>query len=141
MKKGIIIIFRKNDTDITNTLIFKSFFNQKIKICLVNNGNHEDVFKLLSELKESSESDVSILNLRKEKTLKVAVKAGVRFLSNNGNIKLIIHAEPNNIANPIFIDKILEFFTQDITAKKNERVLLRRVYSVNEMSNYKRKLL
>jgi len=47
MNLGIIIIFEKNDINTADALIFKSFFNQKVKICLVNNGNNEKFFKLL----------------------------------------------------------------------------------------------
>ncbi|MFK8060119.1 MAG: hypothetical protein AB8B78_08520 [Polaribacter sp.] len=133
MKKGIIIIFGKKDIDETNSLIFKSFFNQKIKICLVNNGNHKKVLKILNKLKNSSQCDISILNLRKEKKMMLAVKAGVRFLSKNENINLIIHTSPANISDPITIEKVKDVFEQELVLKKEERVLLRSVYSINEL--------
>ncbi|MFY9244084.1 MAG: hypothetical protein WAO74_13785 [Polaribacter sp.] len=136
MKKGLIVIFGKNDVHMTNADIFKSFFNQKIKICFVNNGNHDKVFNLLTELSESPSSDFSILNLRKEKASIFAVKAGVRFLSNKENVQLIIHTEPKNISSPKLIDRILTFFNEDLSTKKNERVLLRSVYSVHEILNH-----
>ncbi|MCH3885203.1 hypothetical protein [Tenacibaculum aquimarinum] len=132
MKKGIIIIFGKKDFDETNTLIFKSFFNQKIKICLVNNGNNNKNLQSLYKLKDSSKCDISILSLKKEKKLILAVKAGVRFLSQSENIKLIIHTKPKNISNPKSIEKLLKVFEQEWLAKKEERVLLRRVYSISE---------
>ena len=69
MKKGIIIIFGKNDIEISANLSFKSSFNKKFKICLVNNGNDDKVLKFLDKLKELSKCDISILNLRKEKEL------------------------------------------------------------------------
>lgn len=133
MNKGIIIIFGENDLDETNSLTFKSFFNQKVKICLVNNGNHDNVLRLLNKLKDSSMCDISILNLRKEKKMMSAVKAGVRFLSKNENINIIIHANLKNILNSESIDKVLEAFEQELNIKKEERVLLRSVYSINEL--------
>tara|TARA_B100000767_G_C19743347_1_gene527266 strand:- start:691 stop:1113 length:423 start_codon:yes stop_codon:yes gene_type:complete len=132
MNNGIIIIFEKNCIDTIEIQIFKLTFNKKIKICLVNNGNNEKIFKFLDTLKDSSECDISILNLRKEKTTMMAVKAGVRFLSNKNNINLIIYATPKSICNPKTIHKILKFFERDLKTKKDKRVLLRGVYSIQE---------
>lgn len=137
MRNGIIIVFGKNDFDSSNALNFKSFFYKNIKICLVNNGNHDKVFKLLNALKDSSKCDISILNLRKEKTVMLAVKAGVRFLTNSDNISLIIHTNPKNICKPKLIDNVLELIDQELIKKKDERVLLRSVYSINEVFNYR----
>ncbi|QXP73689.1 hypothetical protein RRF68_03505 [Tenacibaculum sp. HL-MS23] len=135
MKKGIIIIFNKSDINILKTSFLKSFINQGIKILLINNGNHQAIIELLCALKEYSKKDISILTLRKEKKAMLAVKAGVRFLSTINNIGLIIHTKPMSMLNISFINKILNISEKDLFNKKEERVLLRRVYSINEIIN------
>ena len=135
MKKGIIIIFDKNDINISKTSFLKSFINQGIKILLINNGNHQTILKLLSELKNYSKKDVSILTLRKEKKIILAIKAGVRFLSTIKDIGMIIYTKPESMLNISFINKILSVSEKDLFNKKKERVLLRRVYSISEIIN------
>jgi hypothetical protein len=139
MNLGIIIIFEEDDVITTDARIFKSFFNQNVKICLVNNGNHKKIFRLLDKLKDSSKCDISILNLRKKQITKAAVKVGVRFLSSMNNVNLIIHTKPKNICNPKIIDIMLEVFEGDLMKKKDERVLLRSVYSIHEVLHFKLK--
>ncbi|CAM1333083.1 protein of unknown function [Tenacibaculum aestuariivivum] len=76
IKKGIIIIFDKNDINIFS---FKLFLNEEIKMCLIN---HARVVNFLSTLKKTSESDMSILILRKEKNI-VSYKSSSTFFINN----------------------------------------------------------
>ncbi|WP_157663280.1 hypothetical protein [Polaribacter sp. SA4-12] len=135
MKKGVIIIFGKNDLTISKNLSFKSSFSKKVKICLVNNGNDTKGLNFLYKLKESSKCDVSILNLRKEKESMLAVKAGVRFLTNTEDINIFVYANPKNILDKNLIKKILKISDEDLENKDDERVLLRRVYSFDELIN------
>lgn len=135
MKKGIILIFGKNDVDISGKLFFNTYFSEEIKICLVNNGNHDKVFKHLNELKSLSKCDISILNLKKEKTAMLAVKAGVRFLSNSEELNLIVYTNQYTILTENIINKIIKTSNENLINKTDERVLLRRVYSVNEIIN------
>ena len=135
MKKGIIIIFGKSDIEISANLSFKSSFNKKFKICLVNNGNDHKVLKFLDKLKELSKCDISILNLRKEKKSMLAVKAGVRFLTNKADINIFVYAKPKNILNKNLMKKMLKISDEDLENKIDERVLLRKVYSLDELVN------
>ena len=135
MKKGIIIIFGKSDIEISANLSFKSSFNKKFKICLVNNGNDHKVLKFLDKLKELSKCDISILNLRKEKKSMLAVKAGVRFLTNTEDVNIFVYAKPKNILDKNLMKKILKISDEDLENKIDERVLLRKVYSLDELVN------
>ncbi|WP_418652922.1 hypothetical protein [Tenacibaculum soleae] len=65
----------------------------------------------------------------------LAIKAGVRFLSAINDIGLIIHTKPTSMLNISFINKILNISEKDLLNKKEERVLLRRVYSITEIIN------
>ncbi|MEO9570015.1 MAG: hypothetical protein ABJH82_06600 [Polaribacter sp.] len=135
MKKGIVIIFDKNDINISENQRLKSYFNKDFKICLVNNGNHVKLFNFLYKIKENSKCQVSILNLKKEKKFDLALKAGVRFLFNNENFSLILHIKPNNIFNKKLMSKIVKISEDDLVDKINERVMLRKVYALNEIVN------
>jgi hypothetical protein len=135
MKKGIIIIFGKSDIEISANLSFKSSFNKKFKICLVNNGNDHKVLKFLDKLKELSKCDISILNLRKEKKSMLAVKAGVRFLTNTEDVNIFVYTKPKNILDKNLMKKILKISDEDLENKIDERVLLRKVYSLDELVN------
>ena len=119
MKKGILIIFDKNDFSFLENESFKLFLNKQIRICLINNGNHN-----------------KILNLRKEKTLLLAVKAGVRFLYTIEDLNLIAYTKPKDIFNKKTIEKLVSITDLEIVnKKKNERVLLRNVHALNDIIN------
>lgn len=135
MKKGIIIIFGKSDVNILDNLFLKLFLNKEIKFCLVNNGNNQKVPKLLQGVKKTSKSDISILTLKREKKLSVAIKAGARFLSAAKDIGIIIHIRPSSISSMSLIERVLKISDKDLFKKKDERILLRRVYSINEIIN------
>lgn len=135
MKKGVVVIFKKEDIDYVKHVSLKSFLKNKITLCLVNNGNDGEVLIFLDKLKYESNCDVSILNLRKEKTATLAVKAGVRFLHKKEDMNLIVHAQPENIFNKNVIKKILNITEENLIHKIEKRVLLRRVYALNELIN------
>jgi hypothetical protein len=132
MKKGIIVVFKKNDIDVLENVPLKSFFNKHFKICLVNNGNDNKILNFLFKLKESSKFDISILYLSKEITSMAAVKAGVRFLSKTEDINLIVHTPPKNIFNKSLMKEMLKISDEDLVLKIDERVLLRKVYALDE---------
>ena len=135
MKKGIIIICNKNDLDVLEEIRFKSLFNKEFKICIVNNGNNNKILNFLLKLKESSKFDISILNLRKETALKLAMKAGVRFLSNLYDVQLFVHTTPKSVFKHNLKKKLESIKDENFINKKNERVLLRSVYSLNEITS------
>ena len=64
-----------------------------------------------------------------------AVKAGVRFLSTSENFNLIVYTKKKNIFTENIIRKIVEISKTDLMKKKDERILLRKVYSVSEIIN------
>lgn len=136
MKKGVIVVFEKNDIDSLKSTRIKFLYNNKLDFCFVNNGNDNKVLKFLYKLKEASKSNISILNIRKEKPLLPAVKAAVRFLKNKENIDLIIYTEPKTIYNKDLLNKIASIPQENLVYKREERVLLRKVYSLNELINW-----
>lgn len=135
MKKGLIIIFDKDDFTELKNLNCKLSFNKQVRICLINNGNDNKILNLLTKLKNKSKCDVFILNLRKEKTLMLAVKAGVRFLYNINDLDLVFYTKAKNTLSKIIIEKLVKITDIDLVNKKEERVLLRKVFSLDELIN------
>ena len=135
MKKGLIIIFDKEDFTVLNNLSVKLSFNKHIRICLINNGNDNKILNLLTKLKNKSKCDVFILNLRKEKTLMQAVKAGVRFLYNINDLDLIFYTKPKASLSKVMFEKLFKITDIDLLDKKEERVLLRKVFPLDELIN------
>jgi hypothetical protein len=135
MKKGLIIIFDKDDLATLKNLSVKLSFNKHIKICLINNGNDNKILNLLTKLKNKSKCDVFILNLRKEKTLMLAVKAGVRFLYNINDLDLIFYTKPKASLSKVMFEKLFKITDIDLLDKKEERVLLRKVFPLDELIN------
>lgn len=135
MKKGLIIIFDKDDLTELKDLSVKLSFNKQIKICLINNGNDNKILNLLTKIKNKSKCDVVILNLRKEKPLMLAVKAGVRFLYNINDLDLIFYTKSKDTLSKIIVEKLGKLTDIDLITKKEERVLLRNVFSLDELKN------
>ena len=125
MKKGVIVVFEKDDIDSLKSSSLKFLFNNKLDFCFVNNGNDHKVLKFLYHLKESSKSNISILNLRKAKATLLAVKAAVRFLKNKEDIDFIVYTKPISIYNKDLINKIVNIPDENWVHKTGERVLLR----------------
>ena len=135
MKKGLIIVFGKDDIDFDNTIIFNVLNKQKVTICLVNNGNYNKVQQLLSSLKEVSDTNVFTLSLKKEKSLLSAVKAGVRSLINKDDFETIIYTSPKDINHKNYNTKFIEAFSNSFHKRKDKRVLLRTLYAIDEVKN------
>ncbi|MDG1037810.1 MAG: hypothetical protein P8O89_02575 [Polaribacter sp.] len=135
MKKGLIVIFDKDDLTVLKNLSVKLSFNRQIKICLINNGNDNKILNLLTKIKNKSKCDVFILNLRKEKPLMLAVKAGVRFLYNINDLDLIFYTKSKDTLSKIIVEKLGKLTDIDLITKKEERVLLRNVFSLDELNN------
>jgi len=89
MKTGIIIIFHNYAEEID-----KDFFKEHIskaddvEICLVNNNSNDSTYQLLKEIGEKCKN-VSVVNINKFKTDNSAIRAGVRYLVNQFNLREI----------------------------------------------------
>lgn len=90
MNLGIIIIFHNNENQI-NTRFFIKYINEikNITFCFVNNCSLDNTFELLNDIKNETEAKVSIVDIKKYVVESFAIKAGVRFMSSNYNLKHI----------------------------------------------------
>lgn len=83
MTIGIILVFNNS----VKTLHRKTLENllRKVKmlpICFVNNGSDDETLRLLKSIKIDTESDVLLLDIKRNTSTKAAVKAGARCLFN-----------------------------------------------------------
>jgi hypothetical protein len=82
MKIGIIIIFHDNEEDIDKKIFVKhSNKADNLEICLVNNDSRDNTFQKLLEIKEEC-SNVSVVNIKKFKSERSAVRSGARYMFN-----------------------------------------------------------
>jgi hypothetical protein len=86
---GIIIVFRKG-----NNLIYKEkyikLFNKApgIKFCLVNNNIDDCDLEVLLEIQQYC-LNVTLVNIKKDKSDSIAIRAGARYLSSLINLRYI----------------------------------------------------
>lgn len=133
MRKGLIIVFGKEDLAFENSLIFNFLNNNKITVCLINNGNCNKVYDLLLRLKESSQSEILVLSLMKEKPLLSAVKAGVRSLINEADFDTIIYTKSKEINQNNCNNRFIEVFSKHLKKRNGRRALLRTLYAIDEI--------
>jgi len=144
MKTGIIIIFHNYAEEID-----KDFFKEHIskaddvEICLVNNNSNDSTYQLLKEIGEKCKN-VSVVNINKFKTDNSAIRAGVRYLVNQFNLREIGYIDtslllPNqkelNKVLKVIIeehDEILKYKNQVSQQKKIKQSMFQCVFSLQE---------
>jgi dolichyl-phosphate beta-glucosyltransferase len=129
MKKGIIILFSE-DEKIIDKNQFINLFNQKeIKLCFLNNGSKDNTLTVLESIKDDLDpSRTSVLDVKIDKGINAAIKAGARYLLSSGDLKWIMHFKSNML--PYFEDienqlnvlkKVEEKFNDNLPQSKNRR--------------------
>ena len=89
MKLGIIVICLNNEKNMDVILCVKYLNKLKdIEICLVNNSSKDNTYELLKEIRDRCKN-VSIVDIKKIKSDSSAVKAGMRFMSSQFNLKYV----------------------------------------------------
>ena len=96
MKIGIIIIFHNNEKDIDKKKFIEHLNATKnLELCLVNNCSKDKTYQLLKEIKEGSETNLSIVNIKKFKSDEAAVRAGARYMFNEFNLNHLGYVSTN----------------------------------------------
>lgn len=142
---GLIIIFY-NDEHRLNSEAFTKLTNnlRSFYLCLVNNGSSDLTLNKLYDIKGLYKERVSVLNIKKHKPMKAALKAGIRLLKSNGDYQLIGFLDSMdilNFKNSINWDKVCSIDESDLKEiqvlidKKNYYVrnLLRNVFSIKDL--------
>ncbi|OEK08167.1 hypothetical protein A8C32_01515 [Flavivirga aquatica] len=108
MKIGIIIIFYNNALDINENLFEGVSKLEKIQLCLVNNGSKDETLEKLQELIEVYELKNSIVDIKQNKGNDMAIKAGVRYLFNENNLKHIGYININKFNKTMSLFELLK---------------------------------
>ena len=93
MKTGIIFLFSNNGKDIKENQFEILSINDSSKFCFVNNASNDNTLEKLKEIQEKTLKDVSIVDIKKNKGINLAIKAGVRYLKNKEDFSSIIYFE------------------------------------------------
>jgi len=94
MKIGILIVFRNDEAAIELHKFTKLFAKKtKLDVCFVNNGSTDNTLKLLKEIQEEATIPISIIDVKKNRGLNAAIKAGVRYLSNKNDLPYFVCKE------------------------------------------------
>lgn len=130
IKKGLIIIFCDDEKNI-NKKLFKNFFkHQDVKLCFVNNGSKDNTLDLLEAAKNEATTNISVVDIKKNKGTVAAVKAGARFLFSTENLKCILYLKSDMLSYVSDLKKQLEILNKidytiknKSTVKKNNKIL------------------
>jgi dolichyl-phosphate beta-glucosyltransferase len=129
MKKGIIILFSEDEKKIHKDQFINLFNQKEIKLCFVNNGSKDNTLMVLESVKDDLDPrNISIIDIKIDKGVNAAIKAGTRYFLSAGNLKWIVHFKSNmlpyfeDIENQLnFIKKIEYRFNDNLSQAKNRK--------------------
>lgn len=142
MKIGIILIFHNNEKDINKRLFLNLLSHtKKTPLCFVNNGSKDNTFESLKSLKSELESDVTIIDIKRNKGDESAIKAGARYLFNTVDLKHIGYINMNIFncfkdIDKLFMaiednkDLIVQYNIENMGNKNSQRTLFKNIFSV-----------
>ena len=140
---GLIIIFYNDEKRLDTAALSKlSTIFSSCQTCMVNNGSQDNTFQKLLHIKEYCEGHVSVIDMKKHKSLNVALKAGIRYLKSKNEQEMIGYIESKRIKDfNDFSENFEIFIANEINLNgmkfKNEnqshycRNLLRNVFSIH----------
>lgn len=141
MKIGVLLIFYNNEKYI-NTFLKQVLhnFNNQLEFCLLNNGSKDATYGKLLDLKQLF-PNLTIVDVKRNKGLFSAIKAGTRYLINEINVKYIGYIDfencnPENLENlliSVSLNKEL-FVVYNHSKQKNsiQRSLIKNVFSIQD---------
>lgn len=138
MKTGIILLFSNNEQEIKDTKFNNLKSKGTTKYCFVNNASNDKTLEKLKEIKENNLKNISIIDVKKNKGLHAAVKAGVRHLKNNGEFNPIVYLEFSKYSNHKKLEKILDSFINkkkiiNFISNNSSRNILRNVFALEQI--------
>jgi glycosyltransferase involved in cell wall biosynthesis len=144
MKKGIIILFSEDEKIIDKNQFINLFNQTEIKLCFVNNGSKDNTLTILESIKEDlGLSRISVLDVKIDKGINAAIKAGARYLLSSGDLKWIMHLKSNmlpyfgDIENQLSVLKKVEEKFKDNLPKAKNRRRAKNIFSYKEFLTFK----
>ena len=130
MTIGIVIIFNNNEKDLDKDIFINLINHSKqTPLCLVNNGSLDKTLEVLKSFNEEFQSNLTILDIKKNKNIDLAIRAGARYLTNTENLKYIGYVNLNPFLN---MDMMIKFFK---TLKENKKLIIE--YNIKRSENGK----
>ncbi|AOR27931.1 glycosyltransferase, GT2 family [Formosa sp. Hel1_33_131] len=137
MKKGIIIVFSNNEKEIKETQFDKLLDKDVAEFCFVNNASNDHTLDKLKDIKTKTFNNISIVDVKKNKGTKAAIKAGVRYLVNNKELKLIIYLVFYKNTDFLNLEYTLNIMMNRnkkiINLNTNNRNILQNVFSLEQL--------
>ena len=137
MKKGVIIVFSNNEKEIKETQFDKLLDKDVAEFCFVNNASNDHTLDKLKEIKTKTFNNISIVDVKKNKGTKAAIKAGVRYLVNNKELKLIIYLVFYKNTDFLNLEYTLNIMMNRnkkiINLNTNNRNILQNVFSLEQL--------
>ena len=139
MNSGVIIIFLNNEKEIDNNEIEKLLDLDAYNVCFVNNGSTDNTLHLLQDIKFKLRNKISIVDIKHEKELKSAIKAGARSLrSESSEYDFIVYLNSNMLD---YLESLNDYFTnikanrKELTPmpSRSQRNVLKDVFSISEL--------
>lgn len=87
----MLLICCDNEKDISDFQFTKLLNQNNFNICFVNNASKDKTLDVLKMVQEESETTISIVDVKKDRGLKAAIKAGVRYLASEGELHYILY--------------------------------------------------
>ena len=137
MKKGIIIVFSNNEKEIKETQFDKLLDKDVAEFCFLNNASNDHTLDKLKDIKTKTFNNISIVDVKKNKGTKAAIKAGVRYLVNNKELKLIIYLVFYKNTDFLNLEYTLNIMMNRnkkiINLNTNNRNILQNVFSLEQL--------
>ena len=126
-----------------DTNSFSNLFTNKnnTNLCLVNNGSSDTTLEKLHNIKDKCETNVNVLDVKRNKSKDSAIKAGARFLFNQNDLKLIGYLSWNSSVNlkklKEFIrvveenkESIIKYNAKTVKTNQFQRALFKNIFSI-----------
>lgn len=140
MKIGILILFSDCEKEINKMMIRQLSQHTNSEICLINNASKDATYSVLKEVRNSIGKHISLIDIKKNKGLEPAIKAGIRFLLNKEELKYFIYLKSSQLSN--VNELITKFnydkqrsFNPDCKLLLNKKRVFKNVYSFHEIQH------
>ncbi|MFT6699509.1 MAG: hypothetical protein ACJAVD_001008 [Porticoccaceae bacterium] len=138
MNSGVIIIFSNFEKEIANFNKQNLLSISTNKVCFVNNASKDNTLNILKNLKFESQNNIQILDIKQDKGLKYALKAGARLLLSESEFDFIVYLKSSTLE---YLEVLEEYLTnfqekkQDYNSlsSRSKRNVLNDVFSIDEL--------
>tara|TARA_B110000902_G_C14244283_1_gene563660 strand:- start:1180 stop:1617 length:438 start_codon:yes stop_codon:yes gene_type:complete len=138
MNSGVIIIFSNFEKEIANFDKQNLLSISTNKVCFVNNASKDNTLNILENLKFESQNNIQILDIKQDKGLKYALKAGARLLLSESEFDFIVYLKSSTLE---YLEVLEEYLTnfqekkQDYNSfsSRSKRNVLNDVFSIDEL--------